>query len=356
MKWNMKVMNPKNSDRRDLRTAVFVAALLVMACVAAVPAPLPAQQEQSGEVAATLAAGRVIFCVTKTGIVVAVAQESVEKGSREPAVVAVSSRRVGVLLGAVEWNTTAKGATPVRLDAELPTVAGNATRRSGNKNIDEPNEIEEIGIGMLETLRPLVDQIHHKLDIAPDESLVELLLADYVEDYGPEIWRLQYRVRQESLGNDYWSTRVLRPAYTQLYPPEKGQPRTFVEVQYPEKLSQARLLDRLGRHDPAMEAPRSASPELTKAIGLVTGGSSDKADAAPVINFLRAVTPIVSEPAAGPSAASGARKDDRIVMALLDAARGFQWVVAPEEKLPAPTETKPEEPGAPSLRKYNPRN
>jgi hypothetical protein len=75
-----------------------------------------------------------------------------------------------------------------------------------------------------------------------------------------------------------------------------------------------------------------------------------------VINFLRAVTPIVSEPAAGPSAASGARKDDRIVMALLDAARGFQWVVPPEEKLPAPTETKPEEPGAPSLRKYNPRN
>src|ERR1700732_382459 len=97
MKWNTKVMNPKNFNRRELRTAVFVAALL-------------AQQEQSGEVAATLAAGRVIFCVTKTGIVVAVAQESVEKGSREPAVVAVSSRRVGVLLGAVEWDTTAKGA------------------------------------------------------------------------------------------------------------------------------------------------------------------------------------------------------------------------------------------------------
>jgi hypothetical protein len=356
MKSNMKVVIQKVSNRRNLRTAVFFAASLAMACLAAPLAPLAAQREQSGEVAATLAAGRVIFCVTKTGIVVAVAQESVEKGSREPAVVAVSSRRVGVLLGAVEWNTTAKGATPVRLDAELPTVAGNATRRSGNKNIDEPNEIEEIGVGMLETLRPLVDQIHHKLDIAPDESLVELLLADYVEDYGPEVWRLQYRVRQESLGNDYWSTRVMRPAYTQLYPPEKGQPRTFVEVQYPEKLSQPRLLDRLSRHDPAMETPRTASPELTKAIGLVTGGTSDKADAAPVINFLRAVTPIVSGPSATPSPGPGAVPPERIVMALLDAARGFQWVVPPEEKLPMPTETKPEEPGAPSLRKYNPRN
>ena len=344
---------PDMPRTRPRAAAQFVfAALIAVAAFPTSSVPVAARQEPSGEVAADLAAGRVIFCVTKTGIVVAAAQESVEKGSREPAVVAVSSKRIGVLLGAVEWHTTAKGATPVRLDAELPTVAGNATRRSGDKNIDEPNEIEEIGIGMLETLRPLVDQIHHKLDIAPDESLVELLLADYVENYGAEIWRLQYKVRQESLGNDYWSTRILRPAYTQLYPPEKGQPRTFVEVHYPEKLSQPRLLDRLSRHDPAIEAPRTASPELSKAIGLVTGGNSEKAEAPPVIDFLRTVTPLLSGPNPGPGAGPG----ERIVMAQLDALRGFQWVLPPEQKLPAPTETKPEEPGAPSLRKYTPRN
>ncbi len=302
------------------------------------------QQEQQGEVAANLAAGRVVFCVTKTAIIVAATQESVEKGSREPAVVAVSNRRIGVLLGAVEWNTTASGAKPVRLDAELPTVAANATRRTGDKRIDQdqPSDIEEIGVGMLEVLRPLVDQIHRKLDMKPDESLTSLLLADYVENYGPEIWRLDFRVRQEDLGNDYWVTRVLRPAYTQLYPPEKGQPRTFVEVQYPQTLSRPGLLERLGRHDPGVENARNASPEFTKATTLVVTGISEKAEAAPIVDFMRAVMPIVSG------------SDGPLVMALLDGSRGFQWVLPPQEKLPVPTETKPQEPGAPSLRRYKP--
>jgi hypothetical protein len=155
---------------------------------------------------------------------------------------------------------------------------------------------------------------------------------------------LQFRVRQENLGNDYWVTRVLRPAYTQLYPPEKGQPRTFVEAQYPEKLSQPGLLQRLGLHDPGVENIRNASPDFTKAIGLVVAGNSEKADAKPVVDFMRAVMPVVSG------------TDTRLVMGLLDGDRGFQWVLPPEEKLPTPTETKPQEPGAPSLRKYTPRN
>jgi hypothetical protein len=340
----------RENFRSGWRGATFFCAMMLGVLAAGaglqLPAARAAQQQPQGEVAANLAAGRVVFCVTKTAIVVAATQENVEKGSRAPAVVAVSSRRIGVLLGAVEWNTTAMGAKAVRLDAELPTVAANATRRSGNKQVDadQPNDIEEIGIGMLESLRPLVDQIHHKLDLAQDESLVELLLADYVEDYGPEIWKLQFRVRQENLGNDYWVTRVLRPAYTQLYPPEKGQPRTFVEAQYPEKLSQPGLLQRLGRHDPGVENIRNASPDFTKAIGLVVAGNSEKADAKPVVDFMRAVMPVVSG------------TDTRLVMGLLDGDRGFQWVLPPEEKLPTPTETKPQEPGAPSLRKYTPRN
>src|SRR5665213_1303608 len=211
-------MNEHSRNRNRSLIAPYLAAFFctAVAMLAALPGAispavaLPPQEQQQGEVVANLAAGRVVFCVTKTAIVVAATQVPVEKGSREPAVVAVSARRIGVLLGAVEWNTTAKGAKPVRLDAELPTVAANATRRTGDKMIDlsQPSDIEEIGVGMLEVLRPLVEQIHHKLDLAPDESLVELLLADYVENYGPEIWQLQFRVRQEALGNDYWTTRI----------------------------------------------------------------------------------------------------------------------------------------------------
>ena len=43
-----------------------------------------------------------------------------------------------------------------------------------------------------------------------------------------------------------------------------------------------------------------------------------------------------------------------IALARLDAERGFQWLIAPEEAPPPPSQTKPREPGAPSLRKYNP--
>ena len=98
----------------------------------------------------------------------------------------------------------------------------------------------------------------------------------------------------------------------------------------------------MGRHDPSVESIRNASPEFTKATTLVVTGLSEKADAMPIVDFMRAAMPVVSG-SNGP-----------LVMALLDGSRGFQWVLAPQEKLPAPTETKPEEPGAPSLRGYKP--
>jgi len=185
------------------------------------PLTSPAQENGAGEIVANLATGRVIFCVTRDAIIVAATSGGGEIGSRAPAVLPVSSGRLGVLLGAIEWAAPDM-AKATRFDAELPPVAANALRRPSQKPAQEPSEIEDIGVGMLELIRPLVDQIHHKLDLAPDEPLVELILADYVQDYGPEIWSLQYRVRQENLSNDFWRTRILRPAYVQLYPPEKG--------------------------------------------------------------------------------------------------------------------------------------
>lgn len=313
--------------------------------IIALPLPSLTQENRGGEIVANLAAGRVVFCVTHDAIIVAATSGGGEVGSRPPAVLPVSSGRIGVLLGAIDWAAPDTAKT-MRFDSELPAVAGNALRRPTQKPAEEPSEIEDIGVGMLELIRPLVGQIHHKLDLASDEPLVELILADYVQDYGPEIWNLQYRVRQESLANDYWQTRIMRPAYVQLYPPEKGQPRTFVEADYPANIPRLRLAERVAQSDPQFERIAHSSPEVSEAVASIAAGNSTKALSAPTSDFMRAAIPL----------AGG--DEQNLVMAVLDMNRGFQWLLAPREPIPPPptkTQTQPSEPDAPSLRNRGPR-
>src|SRR5260370_844665 len=160
---------------------------------------LSAQDNRVGEIVANLATGRVIFCVTHDAIIVAATSGGGEVGSHPPAVLPVSSGRIGVLLGAIDWSApdTAK---VTRLDSELPAAAANALRRPKQKPAQEPSEIEDLGVGMLEQIRPLVDQIHHKLDLSPDEPLVQLILVDYVQDYrpDPEFDRIAHSSREVS--------------------------------------------------------------------------------------------------------------------------------------------------------------
>jgi len=330
-----------SANRRNKSGSVLFAAVsLALACLPASPA-LPAQQDRGAEVVANLSTGRVVFCVARDAIIVAAVQGGGEPGSRPPAIVPVTAGHIGVLLGAVEWSSPGAAAKPTRLDAELPAAAANAMRRPAQKQIDQTSEIEQIGVAMLDQLRPLIEQIHHKLDLAPDEPIFELLLADYVENYGPEIWDLRYRVRQENLGNDFWSSRLLRPAYLQLYPPEKGQPRTFVELDYPRELPPLRLAEKLSANDPQLEQIAGASREISAATALVVAGTSPKADPVAVQNFLRGALPAMSG-------------EQTITMAMLDIRRGFQWVLAPQEPVP-PAKTQPTEPEAPSLRRRGPR-
>lgn len=339
-------LNFKFSDAPRL-LALFFAAFLVIAF------PISAAQEsQTGEIVANLATGRVVFCVTHDAIVVAATSGGGEVGSSAPSVLPVSPGRIGVLLGAVEWTVPATGKI-TRFDADLPSVATDALRppvqaQPGRpsmapppKSVDQPSEIEDIGIAMLEEIRPMVEQIHHKLDLAPDEPLVELILADYVQNYGPEIWTLQYRVRQESLGPDFWQTRILRPAYYQLYPPEKGHAHTFVEVDYPANVPKLDLAGHVSSHDPQFERVGRSSREESQAFDLIAAGNSAKALSSPVSDFMRAAIPL----------AGG--DNQSLVMALLDMDRGFQWILAPQKPIPAGK--APSEPGAPSLRQRGPR-
>ena len=65
------------------------------------PAAVRAQQSAGGEIVANLATGRVVFCVARDAIIVAATSGGGEVGSRPPAVLPVSSGRIGVLLGAI---------------------------------------------------------------------------------------------------------------------------------------------------------------------------------------------------------------------------------------------------------------
>jgi hypothetical protein len=327
-----------NLGRRHLNLLALALLQLVV-----LPLMLSAQESRGGEVVANLATGRVVFCVTKDAIIVAATGGGGEVGSLPPAVLPVSPGRIGVLLGAVDW-TAPETAKAIRFDAELPAVAANALRRPSQKPSEEPSEIEDIGVGVLELIRPVVDQIHHKLDLSANEPIVEVILADYVQDYGPEIWSLQYRVRQDNLANDYWQTRVLRPAYVQLYPPEKGQPRTFVEADYPANIPQLQLAARLARPDPQFERLAHSSREVSDAVAFIAAGNSAKANSSSTSDFMRAAIPL----AAG--------NEQNLIMAALDMNRGFQWILAPQEPIPpGKTQTQPTEPDAPSLRKRGPR-
>jgi hypothetical protein len=336
----------KNQVRRPAARALLAATLA--ACLAATsPAPLASQFERSQEIVANLAAGRVLFLVARDAILVATVEGQAEPGSQPPAIISVNSGRIGVVLGANEWSSPGSGQIAFRFDAALPRAATRRQLPPAQPGISQlpadpiqPIEIEQIGIAMLEVLRPQVAQIHHKLDLAPNEPLVELLLADYVAGYGPEVWSLQYRVRQQNLGNDFWDTRPLRPAYLQLYPPERGKPRTYIEVSYPANMPQPGLIDQLNQPGPPLDRIASATPQTAQAVAAVLKGESNKASAVPLADFLRAALPVL----AGGNA--------KLALARLDESRGFQWLLAPAEPPPTPAQSGPQEPERPSLRKY----
>ena len=190
----------------------MAALCLVAACSAR------AQVREGDEVVANLAAGRVVVTVAKDGILVGAIEQPLEANSVSPRLVSVSGSHVAILLGAAEWILP--GSKTVRLERSVPRLTGDPSRAAAN-DPEAASDIEQIGVGFLERLRPLVEQLHHRIDLGPDEPILEILLVGYAADYGPEVWLLKYRVVQEALRGDYYRTRPLRPSYTQLYPPEK---------------------------------------------------------------------------------------------------------------------------------------
>src|SRR5260370_5936300 len=193
-----------------------------------------AQTQQEDEIVANLAGGRVIVHVAKEIIVFAAIDRPVERNSIPPRVMNLDTTHIGVLFGASEWRIPADP-KPIRLDRNFQRVSRPDPRYQAEPGEGE-TDLETIGIAFLEKLRPLVSQLHHKLDISPDEPIFQIVMIGYApNDYGPEVRVLEYRIEQEQVATrgDYWQTRIMRPHFTQLYPPEKHAPRTIAESRYP---------------------------------------------------------------------------------------------------------------------------
>lgn len=286
-----------------------------------------AQEFKDQEIAVNLTEGRVVVCATKDAIVLAAADTHGEPGAREPEIAILSPIRMGVMLGATEWILPESKDKPVQLDAEFTKLVAAALNAGGQPDDGfRATDLESIGISVLERLRGLAGQLHHKVSLGEDEPILRIVLAGYVRDYGPEAWVLDYRIAQDDLGNGIWRTRTLRPSYNQIYPPEQGKPKTLMEVRYPPEnraTGEPELLDLLQQNDSRLASIRAADQVEAKSVALVAQGQSQKSDATGLTTFLKAALPAITPPAT------------KLTMARVDYDGGFHWILQPP-RAPAP--------------------
>jgi len=196
----------------------------------------------------------------------------------------------------------------------------------------------------LEKLRPLTSQLHHKIDLPADEPLLEMVLIGYApNNYGPEVWTVEYRAQQEQVSTrgEYWQTRLLRPRFTQLYPPEKHAPRMIVEARYPADLKAPTLMALIQGNDPAIAQLRGSDARFAKVIDAVDKGQAQKAAPSDAADFLRAVLPLISG-------------KQSFILAKMEEQHGFDWIVPPDEPIERAKKTEEDKnrpPDAPSLRR-----
>jgi hypothetical protein len=296
-------------------------------------------QDRDDEIVANLAGGRIIVHMAKDAIIFAAIDQPVEAHSIPPRVAGVDSSHIGVLFGASEWRMPADP-KPIRLDRNFQRLGGQVPNADYAPGEAEP-DLELMGTVFLEKLRPLVAQLHHKLDFSPDDPIFQMVLIGYAPgDYGPEVWVADYRMEQEQVstrGEEYWQTRLLRPHFTQLYPPEKHAPHTLVESRYPPAMKGPTLEEMIKSNDPRISAALQ-NAHFEKVLENLRGGTAQKVVPADAVEFLRAVSPLI----AGSSS---------FVLGTMTEQRGLEWVIPPSEPVEKAEEDKNRPPGAPTLRR-----
>lgn len=330
----------------------FALAILI-ATFLATPARAQDPDQASEEILVNLSSGRVIIAVYKDAIVIATIENKIEPDTLTPPIVPISSQRAGILLGATIWLSPSSRQTLANLAHDLPHIRGRSLDAS-HPHLAAPtdpektaNDIEQTGLGLLSRLNDVAGNLHNHLNLTANEPLTQLILADYAPGYGPEVWQLTYTLHQEPERGDYWQTRVLRPRYTQFYPPEKKDPHTIVEFHYPSDDNQTPLRDLLLAHDARLEKLRNSSPDLAAGADSILHAETANQLVAQGLPFLRAAIEAIAAP-------------NKIQMAIIPQANNFQWLIAPppepkdpnekpDRPLDAPTLERP--PNAPTLQK-----
>jgi hypothetical protein len=329
------------SARRSMlfRSARLRRLLLVCSFCLATASPLRAQGRED-EIVANLAGGRVIVHVAKDIIIFAAINQPVERDSIPPRVVDLDFTHIGVLLGASEWRSPADP-KPIRMDRSFQRVGAVDPRNRQFAPGEAEPDLETIGTAFLEKLRPLVAQLHNKLDFPPDEPLFQLVVIGYAPaDYGPEVWVVEYHMEQEQVatrGEEYWQTRLLRPRFTQLYPPEKHAPHVLVETRYPPELRGPTLEEMIKSNDPRITS-LAQQPRFEKVLESLRSGEAQKAAAADSVDYLRAVLPLLAGNAP-------------FILGTMEDQQGLKWVVPPAEPVEKAEEDKNRPPEAPTLRR-----
>jgi hypothetical protein len=221
---------PNNSYAR-------IVGLLILPIVCTLsPRPTAAQQVQdvpTEEVVVNFAAGRVVIAVVKDAILIGTIENQIEPQTHPPTPVQMNRSRAGILLGAVDWFSPSSQLQLARLDTELPHLHGHFTAASPHLNqaqaTAEATDLEALGQNLFERMNVVAGNLHGKLDWPSAEPVAQLILADYLQGYGPEVWELSFTLNQEMQRLDYYDTHISHPAYLQSWPPEKGQPHTLVE-------------------------------------------------------------------------------------------------------------------------------
>jgi hypothetical protein len=331
-------------SRRAPTKRLAAAALFVVLLACALPASAQRTFDPpSEEIVANLAAGRVVIVVAKDAILVATVENPVEPETRVPTPTILGSERAGVVLGAVEWFSPSSKQELARLDIELPHLHGQliASGPHLQQGIEgrEATDIEANGQGLLERLNAVAGGLHDKIDLPSDEPLVELIIADFLTGYGPEVWQLTYKMKQELEHGEYWNTRVVQPVCLQFWPPEKGQPRTLIEFDYPQLGAAPTLLDMLRQKDLRLEKIAASDTAMAEVSTRLLKGESNKIPAVDATQFLRAALAAVTP------------HDARQTMAVIGRETGVQWILAPPPEPTKPGQQKERPSDAPSLAK-----
>jgi hypothetical protein len=294
------------------------------------------------EVVVNQASGRVVVAVVKGAILIGTVENPVEAGTRPPIPVALSGLRAGTILGADEWTSPSLQTILGRIDQDLPqlhaAMGAETPRLSMGAAGTVASDIESIGKPLRERLEKLAGQIHSPVNWPEKEPVLELVIADYLEGYGPEVWQVSYTMSQQQQQGDYWVTNIGDPVYLQIWPPEKGDPHTLMEFSYPFDKAPTSLLELLRRKDPRFDGLVHGDAKMADTAAKFLSGDSMKITAGDATQFLRAALAVITP------------NNARQTMAAIREQTGFDYILAPPAEPKAPRAAQPGRPaGAPSL-------